>query len=281
MQKFPYMEVGDAGYGYKIVQHDDTKKEAILTPQGKLLTDAVYDDIIGFYHHFGYDKNPTAIGFIGDRVYDIEMNGKPTLLKMSKKELLNMKQTYEAKQTTRGAYYVEVELNSGEYEENTMLYDIWSNIKYKGKTFPDVELSFVVKNSNGYYSFGLPSANYTESTQKFSPYISGIDHQEKIRRGDIRKVIVDCKVPYTSNKMYAVDNIEYRLYTKDGVRELDVIDYSKVERGYNTNYFLIDTNDLIPSRYYIDLKIKYDMEEVFHRDMIEFEIVNDVTEVYN
>ena len=81
--------------------------------------------------------------------------------------------------------------------------------------------------------------------------------------------------------MYAVDNIEYRLYTKDGVRELDVIDYSKVERGYNTNYFLIDTNDLIPSRYYIDLKIKYDMEEVFHRDMIEFDIVNDVTEVYN
>lgn len=190
-------------------------------------------------------------------------------------------QTYEAKQTTRGAYYVEVELNSGEYEENTMLYDVWSNIKYKGKIFPDVELSFVVKNSNGYYSFGLPSANYTESTQKFSPYISGIDHQEKIRRGDIRKVIVDCKVPYTSNKMYAVDNIEYRLYTKDGVRELDVIDYSKVERGYNTNYFLIDTNDLIPSRYYIDLKIKYDMEEVFHRDMIEFDIVNDVTEVYN
>jgi hypothetical protein len=101
MQKFPYMEVGDAGYGYKIVQHDDTKKEAILTPQGKLLTDAVYDDIIGFYHHFGYDKNPTAIGFIGDRVYDIEMNGKPTLLKMSKKEFLNMKQTYEAKQRVK------------------------------------------------------------------------------------------------------------------------------------------------------------------------------------
>jgi len=142
-------------------------------------------------------------------------------------------------------------------------------------------MSFVVKNSNGYYSFGLPSANYTDSTQKFTPYISGIDHQEKIRRGDIRKVTIDCKVPYTSNKMYAVDNIEYRLYTKDGVRELDVIDYSKVERGYNTNYFLIDTNDLIPSRYYIDLKIKYDMEEVFHRDMIEFDIVNDVTEVYN
>jgi len=97
MRKFPYMEVSDAGYGYKIVQHDDTKKKALLTPQGKLLTDAVYDDMIGFYHHFGYDKNPTAIGIIGDRVYNIEMNGNPTLLKMSKEEFLNMKQSNEAK----------------------------------------------------------------------------------------------------------------------------------------------------------------------------------------
>ena len=190
---------------------------------------------------------------------------------------------YTAKQTCKGAYYVEVELNDSEFEDNTMIYDTWSNIKYNGKEFPSVEMSFVVKNSAGYYSFGLPAGEEanTTSTTKFTPYISGIDHQEKIRRGDIRKVTIECKVPYTSNKMYAVDNIEYRLYTKDGVREIDVIDYSKVERAYNSNYFLLDTNDLIPSRYYIDLKIKYDMEELYHRDMIEFDIVNDVTEVYN
>ena len=67
----------------------------------------------------------------------------------------------------------------------------------------------------------------------------------------------------------------------DGLAEIDVIDYSRVERAYNINYFLLNTNDLIPSRYYIDIKIKYDMEEIYHRDVIEFDIVNDLTEKYN
>ena len=188
---------------------------------------------------------------------------------------------YEAKQTTKGAYYIDIELSSEQYEEETMLYDVWRNIKYKGKEFPEVELSFVVKNQTGYYSFGLPVEEGESSGTKFTPSIYGITHQEKIRRGDIRKVTIDCKVPYTSNKLYAVDNMEYRLYTKEGVREIDVIDYTKLERMYNSNFFYIDTNDLIPSRYYIDVKIKYDMEEIYHRDILEFDIVNDVTEIYN
>ncbi len=188
---------------------------------------------------------------------------------------------YEAKQTTKGAYYIDIELSSENYEEETMVYDIWRNIKYKGKEFPEVELSFIVKNQTGYYSFGLPVEEGQTSGLKFIPSIYGITHQEKIRRGDIRKLTIDCKVPYTSNKLYAVDNMEYRLYTKEGVREIDVIDYTKLERMYNSNFFYLDTNDLIPSRYYIDVKIKYDMEEIYHRDILEFDIVNDVTEVYN
>lgn len=188
---------------------------------------------------------------------------------------------YEAKQTTKGAYYIELELQSSDYEEGTMFYDVWRNIKYQGKEFPEVELSFVTKEATKYFAFGLPSNDTDSSGTKFIPYLYGITHQEKIRRGDIRKITVDCKVPYTTNKMYAVDNIEYRLYTKEGVREIDVIDYTKVERAYNTNFFLIDTNDLIPSRYYIDVRVKFDMEELYHRDALEFDIVNDVTEVYN
>ena len=101
MRKFPYMEVGDGGYGYKIIQHDNTKKQTLLTPKGKLLTKAVFDDIIGFYHHFGYEKNPTAIGIIGNRVYNIDMNGNTTMLRMSKDDFLNMKRTDEARRNLK------------------------------------------------------------------------------------------------------------------------------------------------------------------------------------
>lgn len=185
---------------------------------------------------------------------------------------------YEVKQTTKGAYYIEVEFNSDDYEEDTMFYDIWKNIKYNGKQLKDIELEFVTKPSTDFYNFGIPQDTITD----FVPNLYGINHLEKMRRGDIRKVSIECRIPYTSNQSAdSVGVIEYRLYTMDGTREIDVIDYSKVERAYDKYYFLINTNDLIPSRYYIDIKITYGMEEKYHRDKLEFDIVNDVTQVYN
>jgi hypothetical protein len=188
-------------------------------------------------------------------------------------------QEYPSKQATKGVYYIELNLSSEEYEPDTMYYDLWTNIKYNGRQIKDTELQFVTKASDGYFSFGLPAQ--PETSDKFIPSLSGINFKEQIKRGDIRKVNVECKIPYTSNQMYAVENIEYRLYVMDGVRQIDVIDYSPIERLYNTNYFLINTNDLIPSRYYIDLKVRYGMEEIYHRDVLHFDIMNDLTEVYN
>lgn len=185
---------------------------------------------------------------------------------------------YEAKQTTKGAYYIDIELSSDEYEEDTMYYDVWKNLKYKGKTIKDVELSFTTKPSQQYYNFGLPSDN---SSPKFIPYLYGIQQRERIKQGDIRKIGVECKIPYTSDQLYAVDNMEYRVYTKNGMEQIDVISYAPIERVYNTNYFLINTSDFIPAMYFIDIKVTYDNEILYHKDVLEFEIINDVTQAYN
>lgn len=101
LSKVPYLYIGDGGYGYKIVQHEDTPKQTIMSPQNKLLLKPIFDDIIGFSHHFGYERNPTAIGFIGDRVYEIEMDGNIKLLKMSRNEFLEMKIQSESKRKTK------------------------------------------------------------------------------------------------------------------------------------------------------------------------------------
>ena len=186
---------------------------------------------------------------------------------------------YEVKQSTKGVYYIDIRLDSGEYEPDTMYYDVWHHIIYNGREFPDTELNFVTKPKDRYFSFGLPSEE--TDTPKFTPYLYGINDLEKIRRGDVRKITIDCKIPYTSNQLYAVDNLEYRLYTLQGEREIDVISYTKVERGYNTNFFYIKTDELVPSRYYIDIRIKYDYEEAYHRKMLEFDIVNDVKEHFS
>lgn len=186
--------------------------------------------------------------------------------------------SYEVKQATKGVYYIDIEVPSSSYEENTMLYDVWSNIKYKGKSFPNVELEFVTKSSNDYYQFGIPSS---KQETELIPTLYGIKYKEVIKRGDIRKINVDCRIPYTTDQDRNNNYIEYRLYILSGEKQIDVIDWQKVEKGYNENYFFINTNELLPSRYYIDIRINVNMELFNYQKVLEFDIADNITEYYN
>lgn len=186
--------------------------------------------------------------------------------------------SYEVKQATKGVYYIDIEVPSSSYENNTMLYDVWSNIKYKGKSFPNIELEFVTKLSNDYYQFGIPSS---KQETELIPTLYGIKYKETIKRGDIRKVNVDCRIPYTTDQDRNNNFIEYRLYVLSAEKQIDVIDWQKVEKGYNENYFLINTNELLPSRYYIDIRINVNMELFNYQRVLEFDIEDNITEYYN
>lgn len=186
--------------------------------------------------------------------------------------------SYEVKQATKGVYYINIEVPSSSYEDNTMLYDVWSNIKYKGKSFPNVELEFVTKSSNDYYQFGIPSS---KQETELIPTLYGIKYKEVIKRGDIRKINVDCRIPYTTDQDRNNNYIEYRLYILSGEKQIDVIDWQKVEKGYNENYFFINTNELLPSRYYIDIRINVNMELFNYQKVLEFDIADNITEYYN
>lgn len=183
--------------------------------------------------------------------------------------------SYDVKQASKGIYYIDVTFPSSEYSTDMMFYDEWSDIVYNGETFPNVTLDFVTKGTNNYFSFGLPSTN-TEDDITFIPTIYGINNKEQIMRGDIRKVNVECHIPYTSSQLRSVDGIEYRVFVRHQDKNLNVIDWQKVERGYNENYFIIDTNDFIPHRYHIDLRVKQNMELTNYYNSIEFDVVSDL-----
>lgn len=181
-----------------------------------------------------------------------------------------------SKQATKGVYYVELELSSEDYGNKEMVYDTWTSLIYKGKKLKDVELDFVTLSEFDFYQFGSGD----QLPKQYVPSIRGINYDEKIKRGDIRKVIVEARIPYTTNQLQIIDNMEYRLYVNDGVRELDVISWQKLERCWNHNYLLINTNDLLPNRYKIDIKIYSNMEVKHFENILSFDIINDVTEVY-
>lgn len=176
------------------------------------------------------------------------------------------------KQATKGVYYIELNMASEEYEPETMFYDVWSNLRYNGRVLPDVELYFTTKAPDQYFTFGLPYE--TKKQEKIVPSISGINHREQIEQGDVRKIKIDCKIAYTTKQQYGVDGLEYRLYGKASDIECDVISWTPVERGYNENFFLVDTKELAPGKYFIDIKVLKDMEEIYHNELCEFDILN-------
>lgn len=185
---------------------------------------------------------------------------------------------YDVKQASKGIYYIDITLDSVNFSENQMLYDTWSNIKYKGRTFNDVELDFVTKLPNDYFQLGLTSGN---KQTEIIPTLYGIKYKEKIKRGDIRKINVDCRIPYTTNQDRSNTSMEYRLYILSGEKQIDVIDWQKIERGFNENFFFINTDELLPSRYYIDIRININLELYNYRNILEFDIEDNITEYYN
>ena len=182
----------------------------------------------------------------------------------------NLLENIEAKQYSTGIYYIDLKISGR--EADTMLYDNWSNIKYNGSTLDDVELDFTLKNANMFFNIG----NKLESTDRFTPNVSGINDSEDIKRGDIRKVKINARVEYTTKDYELINGIETRLYVRDGTRELDVLHWEPVNKTFLENYMMIDTNILIPQRYYLDIKIKYGMEEIIHHDVLHFNIVDDI-----
>ena len=176
------------------------------------------------------------------------------------------------KQATKGVYYTDVHFSSDEYEPETMFYDIWTDIVYNGRTIPDVELYFTTKPSRGYYSFGLPYE--TKQDDKIVPFVYGINHKEEIEQGDIRRLNVSTKIAYTTKQEKYVDEVDYHIYIKAGDAVVDAIGWTPVEDGYNEKFFYVNTNELVPGKYHVGIKIKKDYEEIINDELFEFTVTD-------
>ena len=228
-----------------------------------------YDDVIlDDRSHFILDKWNRLYLYcnIGGDLTDLDVNPICTINDVD----------YEVHHQYKGVYYIDILLNSGEYKPNTMLYDTWSNIIYQGRELPSIELDFTLKTENNWFNIG----NTITEPPRYSPHISGIKDKEQINRGDIRRLTIFSRVPYDMNKVRLVNNMELRLYVKDGESEIDVIPYDKVHKSFNENFYYIDTNMLIPNIYYIDIKYKYNGEVIVKKEAINFTIVNNLNNKY-
>lgn len=179
---------------------------------------------------------------------------------------------YPVKRVKNGIYEATVNIERGSFSENTILYDVWSNIKVGGETFDDVEMEFSIKKQDSFFSFGKSVHN----KKTYSPMVLGVNDMEKINQGEIREVKVYFKEEYTNNSYDILDSATYRIYVKDGKKEIDVIsDY--VEQIEDYNVFYINTNEMLPSTYFVDIVYEKHNEIRVCKNILEFEIVNNAT----
>jgi len=173
---------------------------------------------------------------------------------------------------TKGVYSIDITVPTNSTNDCTMYTDVWTGITIGGVSRPDITLEFALKNSLGYYNIGSNDS----LPKKVAVSISGVQNKERIKRGDIRKILVSARIPYTVEQTQSISGLQYRLYVSEGYSELTVIDFQPVEMANNNYYFLLDTLSLIPNTYYLDVLVTSNLEVTTIKNAVQFDIVNQV-----
>ena len=228
--------------------------------------ETIYDDYISDDRgNFYLDKNNKLYLYCNIGGVLTNLDELPTCIVNNKE--------YEVKQFSKGIYYIDINISKNEIKPNTMVYDTWTNIIFDGIKQKDVELYFTVKQSDGYYNIGSQIYNH----KKVTPTIHGITQNENIfRNNDIRKVSITNRITYDRYNTLLLDDMYYRLYVMDGNREITVIPYTHINKTYLENYFLIYCETLLPQKYHIDIKYKYNQEIITNKDILQFNIVDNI-----
>lgn len=170
---------------------------------------------------------------------------------------------------TKGVYEVQIPPISG-YSVPCQFTDVWTNIKLNGNNLPNITNEFTLRPYKSYYNFGIES----KQPEIYGFDFSGILQDEKILNTDIRKVSVNIKKAYTASQVLNNITAYYRVYVKEGQTEVQVQDWTLLNRTPNEYYFIFDTVDKIPNEYFIDLKVNSSGEVNTYKKQIKFQIVN-------
>lgn len=172
-------------------------------------------------------------------------------------------------QIKKGVYEVSFGITGVTCDGKKFFYDKWTNLFIDNNTVNDVTQKFVPKPYTSRYSIG---SNPTE-TIKYKIQFYGLKHNEKILRGELKKIIIYFK-SISNMTNVILDNVYYRMFIKEGHTNVIVHDWTLIDKT-NENSFFLDTSYLIPREYFIEIKAKSFGEEVFYPEHIKFEIISE------
>ena len=172
-------------------------------------------------------------------------------------------------QRTKGVYEVTIPPLIG-YQTPCTFYDVWSDLTLNGFSLPQITNNFTIYPLKKSIQIGTT----TQDPKIYGFDFYGIKQDEKIYNTDIRKVGVVIKQAYTTQKLLPNVDAYYRVYVREGQTEVQVQDWTKINRTPNEYYFMFDTRDKIPNEYFVDIKVISSGEINTYKKQIKFQIVN-------
>jgi hypothetical protein len=168
----------------------------------------------------------------------------------------------------KGVYEVSFGIDGQLCDGKRFFYDVWKNLSIDNIQIPNVTQKFIPNSITSKYIIG---GNKNE-TKKYILQYNGIKQNEQIKKGEIRKLNVILK---NINKEELISkNTYFRLFVKEGKIQVNIHDWTLMNNS-NEIFYLLDTSYLIPKEYFIEIKTKINNEEIFYKENIKFEIINE------
>jgi hypothetical protein len=171
---------------------------------------------------------------------------------------------------TKGVYEVVVPNGFTNQPTPCLFYDVWSGLTINGQSLPNVTNQFTLLP----YSSGIQIGAVSQDPTKFGFDFYGILQNEQILNSDIRKVGVTIKKAYTGQVPLQNISAFYRVYVREGTTEVQVQDWTPINRTPNEYYFIFDMRDKIPNQYYVDIQVNTSGEKDTYKKQLTFNIVN-------
>ena len=226
--------------------------------------EAIYTNVV---HDDRYSFNPNKVNdlylYVNDGAEPINLDSLPTC------------SVGVVSQVRTGVYKTRILPGEIDASYRHIEYDVWSDLFVNGVRYDDVEQEFVVLPPK---IFNVREIDFKEAPV---PAVFGINDSEDVPRHDVRTVFVDFRKKYTTDEKILVQHADYRIYVKDGSREYTIFDFSPLEMSKAENFFVIHTEDLIPNRYFVDVRLKIGMTERYYKDVLHFNVVNELKPKYN
>ena len=204
----------------------------------------------------------------GTNFYDLDYLPTVDVLDPSKNQIPTLTGLTTIK-VRKGIYMVTLGLSGQICDSKRFFYDKWKGLSLDQKTIPDVTQKFV---PNPYTSQFTIGGNQTE-LQRYSIQYFGIKQSDKIKQGDIRKIVISFRsIDIAKTQLFK--EVYYRIFVKEGHTDVIVYDWTQLDVT-NENSFYLDTNYLIPREYYMEFKGHTHTEEIYYKDQIKFEIVSE------